>query len=41
MLPVFQGTDDGKHLLIIDFVDLLCFNHRLRSKCDWVPEAVI
>jgi len=40
VLPVFESTNDGKHLLIIDLVILFGFDHRLGSEDDRMPEVV-
>jgi hypothetical protein len=38
--PVFEGTDDGEHLFVVDLVISFCFNHGLGPEGDRMLEVV-
>jgi len=41
VLPVFEGSINDKHFLVIDFVVAFSVGHGFRAKCDGVPEIVV
>lgn len=37
VLPVFEGTNDCQHFLVIDLIVLLSISYGLRLKGNWMP----